>query len=99
MLENISLQFILFCSVAAALLGALAVLFLFYSIQRLPVNHTKAESIAQAIQDGAMTFIKEEYKIISIAVGIIALIIGYLFASSLAAMSFVLGSVSSMLTG
>jgi K(+)-stimulated pyrophosphate-energized sodium pump len=99
MLENVSMQLVLFCSVISALLGVVTVISLFFAIQRLPVNNEKVRAIGRAIQDGAMTFLKEEYRIIAIMVCIIAAVLGYLFASSLAAMAFVLGSVSSMLTG
>lgn len=86
-------------------LGKLAVFFglaivygLYKRISTIKVDNAKAESIANAIQQGAMTFLREEYKIITIVVGIIALLLGY-FASPLHAIIFVGGALLSSITG
>jgi K(+)-stimulated pyrophosphate-energized sodium pump len=88
--------FLIFSSIA--ILGLLIVAFLFKNILRLPVTNKQAAKIANAIQEGAMTFLKEEYKIIVLVVLIIAALLGY-FMSPLAALLFVLGSLLSMITG
>jgi K(+)-stimulated pyrophosphate-energized sodium pump len=82
-----------------AVLGLLVVAILFCSINRLSVNNQKAEQIASAIHAGAMTFLREEYRIITIVVAIVAVILGVIFKSWLAALIFVSGAFISMLIG
>ncbi len=82
-----------------AFLGLLVVAILFCSISRLSVNNQKAEQIAAAIHAGAMTFLREEYKVITVVVAIVAIILGVIFKSWLAALIFVSGAFISMLIG
>ncbi len=91
------LYFIIFDCIAV--LGLLVVLGLFVSIQRLSINHEKAKRIADLISRGAMTFLREEYKIIALVVLIVASIIALLMKNPLAAGVFVTGSLFSMITG
>src|ERR1700733_6058320 len=81
------------------LLGLGVVAVLFHSIRKLAVNNAKAEQIAAAIHAGAMTFLREEYKVITIVVVIVAVILAMVFKSALAAMLFVCGAFVSMLIG
>ncbi len=81
-----------------SLIGAIAVYLLFQGINRVKVNHDGAAKIAAAIRLGAMTFLKEEYKIISMFVVGVSIIIGFVM-SPLAGFMFVCGSISSLLTG
>jgi len=77
----------------------LAIVFsLMQRIKALPVGHPKAERIASAIRMGAMTFLREEYKIIALFVVLLMLAIGY-FLGIFAALSFAAGSLLSMTTG
>ena len=82
-----------------ALLGLVVVAVLFYAIRKLEVHNQKAEQIAAAIHAGAMTFLQEEYKIIAVVVAIVAIILGFIFKSGLAALIFVGGAFISMLIG
>lgn len=82
-----------------ALLGLGVVAVLFCSIRKLKVNNHKAEQIAAAIHAGAMTFLREEYKVIAVVVVIVAIILGVIFKSGLAALIFVSGAFISMLIG
>jgi K(+)-stimulated pyrophosphate-energized sodium pump len=82
-----------------ALLGFAVVIFLLGAIKRLPVDHDKARFIADAIHDGAMTFLQEEYKIIAIAVVIIALILAFVLKSVIVPALFIFGAIFSMVTG
>ncbi|HVX00009.1 MAG TPA: sodium-translocating pyrophosphatase, partial [Candidatus Babeliaceae bacterium] len=54
--------------------------------------------IAQAIRTGAMAFLQEEYKVISLVVIAIGILLAY-FATPLAALSFLVGSILSLTTG
>ena len=82
-----------------ALLGLAVVAVLFYAIRSLQVQNKKAEQIAAAIHAGAMTFLREEYRIIALVVVIVAIILGVIFKSGLAALIFVAGACISMLIG
>lgn len=83
---------------AVALTGLAIVAFLMQRISSYKVDHTAAQRIANAIRTGAMTFLKEEYKIIALVVAAAALILAY--ASSLiVALCFVTGSLLSLTTG
>lgn len=80
-------------------LAGLAVVYILLSkIKQLPVTNEKAREIAQAISGGAMTFLREEYRIIAMLVVIVSALIA-LAISPLAAVLFVVGSLCSMVTG
>jgi K(+)-stimulated pyrophosphate-energized sodium pump len=82
-----------------ALLGLAVIAVLFCSIRKLKVNNHKAEQIAAAIHLGAMAFLREEYKVIVIAVAIVAVILAMIFKSVIAALMFFMGAASSMFIG
>lgn len=82
----------------ASLVGLSVVLFLFKKISSIKVTNAKASKIAGAIRDGAMTFLREEYKIIAIFVLLVAGFIAFKM-SLLAALLFACGSLISMVTG
>lgn len=99
MLEHADTGFVLIFTFFTSLIGLLTVFGLFFSIKKVSVNHAKASSIATAIRQGAMTFLKEEYSIILFMVVLIAFFLSYIFGTILAGMAFVCGAISSMLTG
>jgi len=87
-------------------LGVVALIFAFFNarwINAQPEGNGKMVKIARFISDGAMAFIKAEYKILSffiLGVGILLLVLADPNASSpLVAFSFVAGAVSSGLAG
>ncbi len=82
----------------AVLLGLAIVAGLMAYIRSIKVDDAKAQHIASAIRSGAMTFLWEEYKVISFVVAIIALLLSY-FGSVMAAAAFIAGSVLSLSTG
>lgn len=83
---------------ATALFGLGVVAFLFKKISSIRVDNEKANMIAQAIREGAMTFLIEEYKIISVVALIVAAVLGY-FMSIYAAGAFIAGALLSLSTG
>jgi K(+)-stimulated pyrophosphate-energized sodium pump len=83
---------------AAAFLGLVVVVALFQYLKSLPVDNAKAAHIADVIADGAMTFLKEEYKIIALVAFVICIILGYI-AGLVAVISFAAGASLSLLTG
>jgi len=93
---NLTMYYSLFAGIA--LFGLAIVVLLFQRIGKMKVNNEKAKHIANAIRDGAMTFLKEEYKIIAVVVTVIAILLGFVM-SPLAAILFVIGSLLSLITG
>lgn len=83
---------------AWGLAGLAVVVYLLCKINQLPVTNAKAGAITAAIREGAMTFLREEYKIIALLMAVVGLLIGY-FASPLIAALFALGALCSMITG
>ena len=87
-----------FIFTGAALAGLAVVLWLFLRITAIPVEHDKARKIAQAISEGAMTFLQEEYRIIAVVVAVVGGLLAYAM-SPLAAAVFVVGALFSLTTG
>lgn len=80
-------------------LGLLTVVGLMKAILGVTVDHPKALQIASAIRTGAMTFLKEEYRIIACAIIPLAFLLAYLFETPLAGITFICGAFGSMMTG
>ena len=84
--------------VGAGICGLLVVLGLFVKIKSLCVDDKKANRIADAISEGAMTFLQEEYRLISVVVALVAGVLWYYF-SPISAGVFIAGSILSLITG
>ncbi|NBX77983.1 sodium-translocating pyrophosphatase [bacterium] len=84
---------------AAVALGFVVIYLLQQSIARIQVDNEKANKIAQAIRLGAMTFLKEEYRLIAGTILTVAGIVGYVSQSWDLPLMLVLGAALSMLTG
>ena len=82
----------------AGLCGLLVMLWLFKRIKAIKVDNKKATRIADAIQLGAMAFLKEEYRLIAIAIALTSVVLSY-FLSPLSGAVFVVGSLISLATG
>lgn len=85
-------------AIGTACAGLLVVGLLFMRIKSIAVDDQKARKIADAIAAGAMTFLKEEYRIISVVVLLVAGLLAYLL-TPLAAGIFVVGALFSSITG
>ena len=83
---------------ATGLFGIIVMIYLFNKITSITVDNEKANSIAQAIRDGAMTFLAEEYKIICAVALVVAAVLAY-FMSIFAALTFIFGASLSLLAG
>ncbi|MFC1870731.1 sodium-translocating pyrophosphatase [Candidatus Dependentiae bacterium] len=81
-----------------AVCGLMVVLGLFSRINAIRVDNDKAKKIAKAISDGAMAFLREEYRLIVFAVAAVAAVLTYFF-SPLSAIVFAVGSLLSLITG
>ena len=87
--------------------GVLALLFVFFKnnwVSKQEVGNEKMARIAKNIADGAMSFLKAEYKILSIFVAAVAVLLffkGQAEAGSngMVAVSFIVGAICSALAG
>jgi len=87
--------------------GILALLFVFFKnqwVSKQAVGNEKMSNIAKHIADGAMSFLKAEYKILAIFVVAVAILLYFKGASEpgsngLVALSFVVGAICSALAG
>ncbi|MBI2353202.1 sodium-translocating pyrophosphatase [Candidatus Dependentiae bacterium] len=83
----------------SAALGLAVMFFLYRRIWSVAITDKKAEKIADSIRLGAMTFLKEEYKIILISVCVVSSILFYFTSKFIIAGALILSSSLSMLTG
>ncbi|NOQ35178.1 MAG: sodium-translocating pyrophosphatase [Methylococcaceae bacterium] len=72
--------------------------FIYRSILATHVGTDKMKAIADLIHEGAMVFLKAEYKILSIFVAVVALLI-FMFISHATAYAFLAGAICSMSAG
>ncbi len=83
---------------AAPLLAFLVVIVLSVLISKSDPGNQKMQDISKAIREGAIAFLKAEYKILAIFVIIIAIIL-YLLLNYQTSVSFIFGALSSVLAG
>jgi K(+)-stimulated pyrophosphate-energized sodium pump len=90
----------------APALGVLALLFVFWRsswVSKQEEGTERMQRIAKAIFDGAMAFLKAEYKILGIFVAVVAVLLAVsanpVTSSWLVGVSFVIGAISSALAG
>ncbi|MDX1684137.1 MAG: sodium-translocating pyrophosphatase [Saprospiraceae bacterium] len=87
------------------LMGVIALLFTFWKsawVTKQDVGTDKMARIAKNISDGAMAFLKAEYRVLSFFVIVVAIILGVSAqddSSPLVALSFVIGAICSALAG
>ena len=81
-----------------ALLGAAYAAFNYVQVKKLPEGTKEMQEIAQAIRDGANTFLAKEYQVLILVVVILAIVIG-VFIEPSASASFVIGLVMSGFAG
>ena len=87
--------------------GALALIFVFLKnnwVSKQEVGNEKMERIARNIADGAMSFLKAEYKILSIFVAAVAVLLFFKGqaeegSNGMVSISFIVGAVCSALAG
>lgn len=85
----------------APLLGILGIGFagaLFLFVKKQPVGTPKMEKIADLIHEGAMVFLSREYKILSVFIVIVFILLGWKISWS-TAVAFLVGAACSMVAG
>jgi K(+)-stimulated pyrophosphate-energized sodium pump len=85
----------------AILCGGIAVLYGLLTTRQVlaaPAGNARMQEIAAAIQEGAGAYLKKQYSAIAV-VGVVALVIVYLFFGIYPAIGFLLGAVLSGVTG
>ncbi len=88
-------------------LGVLALLYTFWKsawVTKQDPGNAKMQGIGKAIEEGAMAFLKAEYKVLAIFVALVAIILGWSGSmqensSYLIAVSFIIGAFCSALAG
>ena len=88
-----------YLSLVAGCFGLAVVAFLFNKVKSSKVTDAKANKVADAIREGAMAFLQEEYKIIAVVVALIAGLLAFYAGQKAAALAFIGGSILSMVTG
>lgn len=89
--------FALFMATAALGIAAIAWLIQYINKQDATSN-AKADKIAQAIRESAMTFLREEFSIITITTAIVAFLLIF-YTSFIVSCAFVAGACTSLATG
>ncbi|MDO4753753.1 MAG: sodium-translocating pyrophosphatase [Bacillota bacterium] len=89
--------------VISGVVGVLALIFAFFlvtgKINTVKVDHPRMNEISGYIQQGAMAFLKREYKVLALFAVVLAVAIAIGLNSVETAISFVVGSVFSALAG
>ncbi len=88
---------IIYYPIIVSLFSIAFVFFLIGKINKAPAAKDKAVAITQAIQEGAMSFLKRQYK--TVAVVAVIIFIGLLFLGWRIAIGFLIGAVLSGLSG
>src|SRR3990167_3822017 len=84
---------------SASLLGFFVIMLLNKRIASIKVNDEKAAKIALAIRNGAMIFLREEYKIISAVALLVAIVLAYFTQNIFVPGAFLLSCTISMFVG
>ncbi len=91
-------QFADFAPMVAGVFGIIFAFVLFAYVLKQPTGSQKMKEISDAIYEGAMTFLKTEYKILSIFV-LVVFVLLFIFLEPQTAYAFLGGAVSSILAG
>ena len=88
------LQFSLLASIASLLYGA----YLIWQVLQKPMGDEKMQSIQKAIQEGATAYLKRQTRTVAM-VGVVAVVILYIWLGKTMAIGFVVGAVASAFAG
>lgn len=83
---------------AVGALGILMTAYSMYYVTQSPGKDEKAEYIAGLIRNGAMTFLRKEYSVLAVVIGVCCAILLYVHSVN-AALAYAAGALSSMFAG
>ena len=89
---------LLILPLVCGIISLIVLVFLAKGILKKDSGNEKMQEISKYIEEGAMAFIKKEYKYLSIFVAFIFILIG-IFLSNKTAISFLVGAIFSMVAG
>ena len=89
---------VLLAVIFIAAIGLAYAAYSFVKVRTLPEGSSKMSEIAKAIRIGANTFLLNEFKVLIITVGVLAILLG-VFISVSSAVAFVIGTAMSSLAG
>ncbi|MCH7759551.1 sodium-translocating pyrophosphatase [Patescibacteria group bacterium] len=89
---------LIYIPIVVSIIGLIVAGFLAIHIKKQKSDHEQAKKIASLIKDGAMTFLNQEYKILSLFVIIVSLILAF-FLDWPIAITFISGAIFSTLAG
>lgn len=87
-----------FSPIVVGVVGIIFAYFLYLYVSKQPAGSAKMQEIADAIHEGAMAFLKTEYKILSIFI-VVVFILLFVFLNPQTAYSFLGGAFSSICAG
>ncbi|HIO94402.1 MAG TPA: sodium-translocating pyrophosphatase [Candidatus Poseidoniales archaeon] len=93
MIENIPL-----ISVGVAAIGLLIAFMLFKQVSKIKISNPKVADITQQIQDGAMAFLKAEYRYLSVFIVVVAALLLWNNGQQ-TALAFLAGATASVIAG
>jgi K(+)-stimulated pyrophosphate-energized sodium pump len=93
MFENIPLL-----SAGVAVIGLLIAFMLYNQVNKIKISNPKVADITQQIQDGAMAFLKAEYRYLSIFVVVVAALLFWNNGQQ-TALAFLAGAIASVIAG
>ena len=88
-------------AVIVALVGLAIAAYLYNKVNSIEIDNPTVADITQQIQDGAMAFLKAEYKYLAIFVGIVAVLLYFVTEDDghLTSLAFLAGAITSVLAG
>ena len=88
-------------AVIVALVGLAIAAYLYNKVNSIEIDNPTVADITQQIQDGAMAFLKAEYKYLAMFVGIVAVLLYFVTEDDghLTSLAFLGGAITSVLAG
>ena len=88
-------------AVIVALVGLAIAAYLYNKVNSIEIDNPTVADITQQIQDGAMAFLKAEYKYLAMFVGVVAVLLFFVTEDDghLTSLAFLAGAITSVLAG
>ena len=83
----------------SGILGIVAAFYLYLYVKKADSGTRRMKEVAAAIEEGANAYLKREYMVLAVFVGIMAILLSYLLGDYLIGVAYVIGSLCSALAG